>query len=126
MKTLFVYDPATNAWSRKADLPQAVCGVEGRLGGVAQGVISGKLHVYVNCYASQVNGRCSSATLQPIVGPSVAAPPADDVAGAGAADTLSSGRTGEVHVRPAKATRVCRPCLSVMEGHPRCSGTLPP
>jgi N-acetylneuraminic acid mutarotase len=39
-KTLFVYNPATNSWMRKADMPQAGCG------GV-QGVISGKLYVYM-------------------------------------------------------------------------------
>ena len=39
-KTLFVYNPGTNRWTRKADLPQAGCG------GV-QGVIEGQLYVYL-------------------------------------------------------------------------------
>jgi N-acetylneuraminic acid mutarotase len=39
-RTLFVYDPATNGWTRKADMPQAGCG------GV-QGVIGGKLYVFM-------------------------------------------------------------------------------
>jgi N-acetylneuraminic acid mutarotase len=39
-KTLFVYDVASNSWSRKADMPQA-----GSLG--VQGVIGGRLHVYM-------------------------------------------------------------------------------
>lgn len=39
-KTLFVYDPGTNSWTRKADMPQVGCG------GV-QGVINGKLYVYM-------------------------------------------------------------------------------
>ncbi len=39
-KTLFVYNPGTNSWARKADMPQA-----GGFG--AQGVINGKLYVYV-------------------------------------------------------------------------------
>jgi N-acetylneuraminic acid mutarotase len=39
-KTLFVYDPGTNSWGRKADMPQPGCN------GV-QGVIAGKLYVYM-------------------------------------------------------------------------------
>jgi N-acetylneuraminic acid mutarotase len=39
-KTLFVYDPGTNRWTRKADMPHAGCA------GV-QGVIDGQLYVYV-------------------------------------------------------------------------------
>ena len=39
-KTLFVYDIASNSWSRKADMPQA-----GSFG--VQGVIGGKLYVYM-------------------------------------------------------------------------------
>ncbi len=39
-KTLFVYDPATNRWTRKADMPHAGCA------GV-QGVIQGQLYVYL-------------------------------------------------------------------------------
>jgi N-acetylneuraminic acid mutarotase len=39
-KTLFVYDPRTNSWTRKADMPQPGCA------GV-QGVIDGKLYVYM-------------------------------------------------------------------------------
>ena len=39
-KTLFVYNPGTNNWGRKADMPQPGCN------GV-QGVIAGKLYVYV-------------------------------------------------------------------------------
>ncbi len=39
-KTLFVYDPGTNRWTRKADMPQAGCA------GV-QGVIGGLLYVYL-------------------------------------------------------------------------------
>ena len=39
-KTLFVYDPMTNSWTRKADMPQPGCA------GV-QGVIDGKLYVYM-------------------------------------------------------------------------------
>jgi N-acetylneuraminic acid mutarotase len=41
-KTLFVYDPATNSWTRKADMPRpGACG--------AQGVIARKLYVYIGC-----------------------------------------------------------------------------
>jgi N-acetylneuraminic acid mutarotase len=43
-RTLFVYDPGTKVWSRKADVPQPSCGG-------AQGVISGKLYAYTGCYA---------------------------------------------------------------------------
>jgi N-acetylneuraminic acid mutarotase len=39
-KTLFVYDPATNRWTRKADMPQVGCG------GV-QGAIDGQLYVFM-------------------------------------------------------------------------------
>jgi N-acetylneuraminic acid mutarotase len=39
-KTLFVYDPRTNRWTRKADMPHAGCA------GV-QGVIDGQLYVYL-------------------------------------------------------------------------------
>jgi N-acetylneuraminic acid mutarotase len=39
-KTLFVYDPGTNSWARKADMPQPGC-----YG--AQGVINGKLYVFM-------------------------------------------------------------------------------
>src|SRR5688572_30281271 len=38
-RTLFVYDPMTNSWARKADMPQPGCA------GV-QGVIDGKLYLY--------------------------------------------------------------------------------
>jgi N-acetylneuraminic acid mutarotase len=38
-KALFVYDPATNRWTRKADMPHAM-----QLG--SQGVIAGQLYVY--------------------------------------------------------------------------------
>ena len=42
VRTLYVYDPGTNTWSRKADMPVGGgCGV--------QGVIDGKLYVYVGC-----------------------------------------------------------------------------
>jgi N-acetylneuraminic acid mutarotase len=41
-KTLFVYDPATNSWTRKADMPRVgACG--------AQAVIARKLYVYSGC-----------------------------------------------------------------------------
>jgi N-acetylneuraminic acid mutarotase len=39
-KTLFVYDPGSNRWARKADMPQAGCGG-------TQGVIDGQLYVYM-------------------------------------------------------------------------------
>jgi N-acetylneuraminic acid mutarotase len=39
-RTLFVYDPGTNGWTRKADMPHAGCA------GV-QGVIGGELYVYL-------------------------------------------------------------------------------
>jgi N-acetylneuraminic acid mutarotase len=39
-RTLFVYDPKTNSWTRKADMPQAGCG------GI-QGVIGSQLYVYL-------------------------------------------------------------------------------
>ena len=39
-KTLFVYDPRSNTWTRKRDMPQVGCG------GV-QGVINGMLYVYM-------------------------------------------------------------------------------
>jgi N-acetylneuraminic acid mutarotase len=42
VKTLFVYDPGTDTWTAKHDMPQAgACG--------AQGVIAGKLYVYIAC-----------------------------------------------------------------------------
>jgi hypothetical protein len=40
-KTLYVYNPATDAWTRKADLPYAIAQTTGH-----QGAISGKLYVY--------------------------------------------------------------------------------
>jgi N-acetylneuraminic acid mutarotase len=41
-RTLFIYDPATNSWSRGADLPRAAgCGI--------QGAIGGQLYVYAGC-----------------------------------------------------------------------------
>lgn len=39
-KTLFVYDPGSNTWTRRADMPQPGCS------GV-QGIIAGKLYVYM-------------------------------------------------------------------------------
>ena len=45
-KNLFVYDVATDTWSRKADMPAASCGSRG-----AQGAIDGQLYVYVPCPA---------------------------------------------------------------------------
>jgi len=44
VSTLYVYDPRTNTWTRKADMPE-------RGGCGAQGVIDGQLYVYVgsNC-----------------------------------------------------------------------------
>jgi N-acetylneuraminic acid mutarotase len=41
-RTLFIYDPATNTWSRGADLPRAAgCGI--------QGAIKGQLYVWAGC-----------------------------------------------------------------------------
>jgi N-acetylneuraminic acid mutarotase len=41
-RTLFVYDPATNTWARRADLPRAAgCGIQGAIGGL--------LYVYAVC-----------------------------------------------------------------------------
>jgi N-acetylneuraminic acid mutarotase len=41
-RTLFVYDPATNTWSRGADMPRAAgCGI--------QGAIEGQLYVWAGC-----------------------------------------------------------------------------
>jgi len=40
-KALYVYNPSTNAWTRKADLPYAIAQSTGH-----QGAISGKLYVY--------------------------------------------------------------------------------
>jgi len=41
-RTLFIYDPATNSWSRGADMPRAAgCGI--------QGAINGQLYVYAGC-----------------------------------------------------------------------------
>jgi N-acetylneuraminic acid mutarotase len=41
-RTLFIYDPATNTWSRGADMPQASgCGI--------QGAIKGQLYVWAGC-----------------------------------------------------------------------------
>jgi N-acetylneuraminic acid mutarotase len=41
-RTLFVYDPATNTWARRAELPQpAGCGSQGEIGGL--------LYVYAGC-----------------------------------------------------------------------------
>jgi N-acetylneuraminic acid mutarotase len=42
-RTLYVYDAATNTWSRKADVPALGCGRG------AQGAIGGQLYVYVPC-----------------------------------------------------------------------------
>jgi N-acetylneuraminic acid mutarotase len=79
-RTLFEYNPSTNTWARKADLPQATCSAGG-----AQGVISGKLYVYVSCYASKVNGkvffRYNPATNTWVTR---AAPPVDHAGGTGA------------------------------------------
>jgi N-acetylneuraminic acid mutarotase len=45
VKTLFVYNPATNTWTRKADMPAGgCCG--------SQGVIGGELYVYVSSESS--------------------------------------------------------------------------
>jgi plastocyanin/N-acetylneuraminic acid mutarotase len=49
VNTLFVYDPATNSWSQKASMPEA-----GHCG--AQGVISGRLYVYIGC-TNTTNGH---------------------------------------------------------------------
>ncbi len=41
-RTLFIYDPATNTWSRGADMPRAAgCGI--------QGAIKGQLYVWAGC-----------------------------------------------------------------------------
>jgi N-acetylneuraminic acid mutarotase len=45
-KTLYVYDPGTNTWVQKANMPQVGgCG--------AQGVIAGLLYVYIGCGTGQ-------------------------------------------------------------------------
>jgi N-acetylneuraminic acid mutarotase len=49
-RTLFVYDPATNQWTQKADMPRASCGGD-------QGVIGGQLYVYTGCYSKDNNGE---------------------------------------------------------------------
>jgi N-acetylneuraminic acid mutarotase len=49
-KTLFVYDPATGSWSRKADLPIiSACG--------ATGVIAGKLYVTTACDGTTIAAK---------------------------------------------------------------------
>lgn len=51
---LYVYDPATNRWSRKSDMPSIGTGEEGSYpgaGGVS-GVIQGKLYVVTACFGS--------------------------------------------------------------------------
>jgi N-acetylneuraminic acid mutarotase len=76
-RTLFVYDPAANRWTRKADVPQSGC-----VG--TQGVINGQLYVYTGCFVderSSVMFRYNPATNAWI---SRAAPPTGHKGGAGA------------------------------------------
>jgi N-acetylneuraminic acid mutarotase len=78
-RTLFVYDPATNSWARKADMPRASCGGD-------QGVIGGQLYVYTGCQAQNNMGavffRYNPSTNTWVTR---AAPPVDHSVGAGAA-----------------------------------------
>lgn len=101
-KTLFVYDPGTNSWMRKADMPLAGChGI--------QGVIGGQLYVYMpstddgtGCDGSS-NGavvfRYNPATNRWV---NRAAPPSAHVLGAGGVINgkfyLAGGGTKALHV----------------------------
>jgi N-acetylneuraminic acid mutarotase len=78
-RSLFVYDPATNQWTQKADVPRASCGGD-------QGEIGGRLYVYTGCWARENMGavffRYNPSTNIWVKRP---APPVDHASGAGAA-----------------------------------------
>jgi N-acetylneuraminic acid mutarotase len=74
-KTLYVYNPRTNLWVQRADMPQAGgCGI--------QGVIAGLLYVYAGCTATGQGRmfRYSSATNTWIT---LATPPSEHFYGGG-------------------------------------------
>jgi N-acetylneuraminic acid mutarotase len=77
-RTLYVYDPASNVWTRKTDMPTGGCGGD-------QGVINGQLYVYTGCYSERTMGavffRYNPSTNS---WTKRAAPPVDHSSGAGA------------------------------------------
>jgi hypothetical protein len=83
-RTLFVYDPVRNSWSRKADMPQTGCGG-------SQGAIGGRLYVYIPPLGSNFSSTCYPSTkgrffrYNPATNTWVtrAAPPTDHKGGAG-------------------------------------------
>ena len=109
-KTLFVYDPKTNSWMRKADMPFAGCG------GI-QGVIGGQLYVYMPCHGSSNVGvvfRYDPATNMWV---NRAAPPTDHIFGAGGVINgkfyLAGGLNKALHVYdPASNTWMTRAPMS--------------
>jgi N-acetylneuraminic acid mutarotase len=109
-KTLFVYDPETNSWMRKAEMPLAGSG------GI-QGVIGGRLYVYMPSVGSGNAGvvfRYNPATNMWV---NRAAPPTDHPFGAGGVINgkfyLAGGLNKALHVYdPASNTWMTRAPMS--------------
>jgi N-acetylneuraminic acid mutarotase len=75
-KTLYIYAAATNSWTRGADMPQAGgCG--------AEGVISGKLYVYVGCTGVPFGDQLFQYDPATNKWTALAAPPHQHAGGAG-------------------------------------------
>jgi len=66
--TVYMYDPATDTWTRKADMPK-VAGEAGRqypAGGGVTGVIGGKLYVVSDCFLKDSTGGYLSPGCNPL------------------------------------------------------------